>query len=142
MSSGRPVARHQSRRAALQVLYAADLSGEGFPGAFEGVAEHFDLPEGARAFAKELVVGVGTRREALDAAISQHARNWRLERMAAVDRNVLRLATYELTYTETPASVVIDEAIELAREFGTERSSGFVNGVFDAVARSVRGAGS
>ena len=62
--------------------------------------------------------------------------------MAAVDRNVLRLATYELTYTETPASVVIDEAIELAREFGTERSSGFVNGVLDAVARSVRGAGS
>jgi len=108
---------------------------------FEGVATHFDLHEGARAFASELALGVASHREELDACIAAHARNWRVDRMAAVDRNVLRLATYELLHTDAPASVVIDEAIELARDFGSERSPAFVNGVLDAIARGREGAG-
>ena len=136
----RPPPRHHSRRAALQVLYATDLGaregGTGRPeDVFEGVATHFDLHEGARDFAAELALGVAAHRDELDACIAAHARNWRVERMAAVDRNVLRLAAYELLHTETPASVVIDEAIELARDFGGERSPAFVNGVLDAIAR-------
>jgi N utilization substance protein B len=127
------------------VLYAADLSAtdQGGPDprdVFEGVATHFDLQAGARAFAEELALGVTAHRAELDERIAAHARNWRVDRMAAVDRNVLRLAAYELLHTETPASVVLDEAIELARDFGSERSPAFVNGVLDAIARERPGA--
>ena len=144
MSARGEAPRHQSRRAALQVLYALDV-GPGARGGekgtaadvFESVAAHFDLHGGAHAFAKELVLGVEAHRSGIDARIAAHARNWRLERMAAVDRNVLRLAAYELLHTETPHSVVIDEAVELAREFGSEPSPAFINGVLDAIARAL-----
>jgi N utilization substance protein B len=136
--------RAASRQLALQVLYALDLAISRKPAAppdaeevFADVARHFDLPEGARAFAEQLVHGVSSRREALDAQLGRCARNWRVDRMAAVDRNVLRLAAYELACGETPASVVIDQAIELARRFGDEPSPAFVNGVLDAVAREL-----
>jgi N utilization substance protein B len=141
--SGRAASRRSSRAAALQVLYAMDLpprtggapSGEQV---FEEVARHFELPEGARAFAKELVCGVGAHRRELDARLAAHAEHWRLERMSAVDRNVLRLAAFELLHTLAPVPVVIDEAVELARRFGGERSPAFVNGVLDALAREAR----
>lgn len=140
MSAQRPAARRQSRRLALQVLYAADLSRRGSPAAieevFDDVAGNFDLQPGALAFAKELVCGVDSHRAEVDAVIAEHARNWRLERMAAVDRNVLRLAVYELRFTDTPPQVAINEAVELARDFGGDRSPAFANGVLDAVARA------
>lgn len=138
--------RQVSRQVALQVLYAVDLA-EGCSAppdvdeAFGAVADNFELPEGARAFAKELVNGVMGAREQLDALISEHARNWRLSRMAAVDRNVLRLGAWELSATRTPTSVILDQAIELARRFGDDPSPAFVNGVLDAVARTVRPGG-
>jgi transcription antitermination protein NusB len=136
VTARRPAARRESRRLALQVLYAADLTPREAPDAvFERVAENFDLHPGALAFAKELVCGTMAARETIDARITAHARNWRLERMAAVDRNLLRLAVYELTATDTPAQVVINEAVELARDFGGDRSPAFVNGVLDAIAR-------
>ena len=142
--------RQASRQVALQVLYAVDLATRSRPGedsgervspaaeeVFESVAENFDLPEGARAFAKQLVCGVIRRRDELDAVLAQYARNWRISRMAAVDRNVLRVAVYELLRTDTPTSVILDQAIELARRFGDEPSPAFVNGVLDAVAHAV-----
>ena len=142
--------RHASRQVSLQVLYAVDLATRSRPGedfvtrmppaaeeVFESVAENFDLPEGARAFAKQLVCGVMRRRDEFDALLAQHARNWRISRMAAVDRNVLRIAVYELLRTDTPTSVILDQAIELARRFGDEPSPAFVNGVLDAVAHAV-----
>jgi N utilization substance protein B len=139
----RAAPRQISRQVALQVLYAVDAA-EGrsvspdVDEVFAAVADNFELPEGARAFAKELVSGVMASREALDALIGEHARNWRLSRMAAVDRNVLRLGAWELSATRTPTSVILDQAIELARRFGDDPSPAFVNGVLDAVARSVR----
>ncbi len=143
--TSRRAPRHHSRRAALQALYAADLrasEGSGAPPAaldmLDRVADHFDLHEGAREFAEQIVSGVDQSRETLDRRIASHARNWRVARMAAVDRNVLRIATWELAHTDTPDSVVIDEAIELARDFGSERSPAFVNGVLDAIARELR----
>ena len=144
MSTSKGAPRHHSRRAALQVLYAADVSapaGAGPPQlaeVFERVAAHFDLQGGAQAFAQELVLGVEAHRAEIDAGIAACARNWRIERMAAVDRNVLRLAAWELLYTATPHSVVIDEAVDLAREFGSDASPAFVNGVLDALARGLR----
>jgi N utilization substance protein B len=141
VSRVRRAPRRRSREAALQVLYAIDLAGRDSAAAsaqeiFESAAAHFELPEGARAFAKELILGVRERRAAIDARLTENTAHWRIERMAVVDRNVLRLATWELCFTETPTEVVIDEAVELARRFGTERSPGFVNGILDAVART------
>ena len=139
----RQAPRAASRQLALQVLYAADLAAAKsdetpvLAEVFAEVARNFDLPEGSRSYAEELVSGVGEKREALDDHIARCARNWRIERMAAVDRNVLRLAAYELGCGEIPASVIIDQAIELARRFGTDASPGFVNGVLDAVAREL-----
>jgi N utilization substance protein B len=138
-------ARRASRQAALQVLYAAEVAGRGAGGlgrarvqeALEAVAANFELPEGARAFAGELALGVAERRAEIDALLAAHARHWRVERMAAVDRNLLRIAVWELLDDRTPASVVIDEAVELARRFGSERSPSFVNGVLDGVARAL-----
>jgi N utilization substance protein B len=106
---------------------------------FEGVAEHFEMPHAAHAFARELVVQVVEGCAGLDAIVSSHAKNWRVSRMAIVDRNILRLATFELAHTETPAPVVLNEAVELARRFGSDESPPFVNGVLDAVARQIRG---
>ena len=144
MTRPRRATRHRSREAALQVLFAIDLGRrEGAPEsetsraeeAFERVAAHFELPEGARAFAKELVTGVCRSRQELDARLAAHSEHWRLERMAAVDRNVLRIGAYEILHTDTPAAIAIDEAVELAQRFGGDRSPGFVNGILDSVAR-------
>jgi N utilization substance protein B len=147
--------RHRGREVALQVLYAIDLAASAdSPGTqdasapgrgtndqiFDRVSENFVVPSTVVAFARELVAGVAERVDELDGILGVHARNWRVSRMAAVDRNVLRLAVYELRETETPVAVVIDEAVDLARRFGSDPSPSFVNGVLDAVAREVRAA--
>jgi len=139
--------RHRGREVALQVLYAIDLAA-GEDSAlddpkdqiFDRIAENFAVPTPVVAFARELVAGVVDRIDELDGILGMHARNWRVSRMATVDRNVLRLAIYELRDTDTPVAVVIDEAVDLARRFGGEPSSAFVNGVLDAVARELRAA--
>jgi N utilization substance protein B len=137
VSRTRRAPRQASRQAALQVLFALDVGPAGAPveQVFERVSDNFDLPEGARAFAKQLVCGVIGEREAIDAALARVSRHWRLPRMAAVDRNVLRLGAYEILHSDAPAAVAIDQAVELARRFGAEGSPSFVNGVLDAVAR-------
>ena len=152
MSAGRHASRAQSRQAALQVLYSVDVgrraaeapTSESVDEALTSVAAHFELPAGAHAYARELAIGVACNREAIDRVLAGHATNWRIERMAAVDRNVLRLAAFEMGWAGVPASVAIDEAVELARRFGSDPSPAFVNGVLDAVARSIeaRGTGS
>lgn len=146
MSVQRRASRHRSREAALQVLYAVDVSRRddavlvrASQEMFESATEHFDLPEAARAFAKELVLGVAAHRAGIDEVLASHTRRWRVSRMAAVDRNILRLAVFELQHDETPTAVIIDEAVELAGRFGGERSPAFVNGVLDAAARTIRG---
>jgi N utilization substance protein B len=136
--------RRRSRQVALQVLFALDLSESSRDGepadleaAFEAVAENFELPDGAREFASELVIGISQHRDELDALLTEHATNWRISRMAAVDRNTLRIGAYELVHTDTPKQVVLDEAIELARRFGDDPSPSFVNGILDAISFSV-----
>ena len=142
MTRARRAPRHASRQVALQVLYALDVgpATASVEEVFERVSDNFDLPEGARAFAKQLVCGVIEDREAIDERLAHHARNWRISRMAAVDRNVLRLCAYEILHTDTPAAVALDQAVELARRFGAEGSPAFVNGILDALARDFRGA--
>jgi N utilization substance protein B len=137
--------RRQAREAAVQVLYAADLAGRLGPGeidrVFELVLAEFDLPARARERALALVHGVAANGKAIDERIEVASEHWKLARLAAVDRNVLRVAVFELLLeTDTPAEVVIDEAVEIARRYGGSGSPAFVNGVLDRIARG-RGAG-
>ena len=138
--SGASGPRRQAREAALQVLFAADARGDLTTGAleplFEQVLQEFSLPPRARERARALVDGVAQNLKAIDERIERASDRWRLSRLARVDRNVLRVASYELLFEpETPPEVVIDEAVEIARRFASESSPAFVNGVLDAVAR-------
>lgn len=101
---------------------------------FETVCKSFLPPKEIRPFAKELVMGVWKEKEALDKLISRASRNWRIERMSRVDRNILRIAVYEVVYMgDIPPKVSIDEAVELGKKFGTEDSGAFVNGILDFI---------
>jgi transcription antitermination protein NusB len=93
--------------------------------------------DNTRAFANELFEGAAKYADELDALIVQHAQNWRLERMAIIDRAVLRLAIYELRIAETPPKVVLNEAVDLAKKFSSEDAGAFVNGILDAVRKSL-----
>ena len=130
--------RRKSREAALKILYAVDVSGQTAEQALAGYFEHFAEEGEEREFAAELVRGVGTELERLDAAIRTASQNWRLERMARVDRNILRLATYELLHVASvPRRVSLNEAIELGKRYGAEDSAAFVNGILDRIASGV-----
>ncbi len=124
--------RRRGRELALQMLYQRELAGTDVEEMFDSFEELRQAPEVTREFAVNLVRGVIARLQELDSHLVDQADHWRLERMAAVDRNILRLALYELMFEDdTPPAVVIDEAVEIAKRFGSERSSQFVNGVLD-----------
>lgn len=132
--------RRRSRECALQMLFQIDLTGVTPESVFEQFWEGHEAEPEVRTFSQALVDGVYAARETLDGKITAAADRWRIERMAIVDRNVLRMALYELERDDgTPAGVVFDEAIEVARRFGTEESARFVNGVLDAIRREVGG---
>ncbi|HZS50567.1 MAG TPA: transcription antitermination factor NusB [Bryobacterales bacterium] len=139
--------RHESRERALQMLFQWDQSRESpeqvIAGYWGGLfSEEMHGEESPRRkpvdeFANELLRGAVKRVAEADALIRQYAEHWRLERMSAVDRNVLRLAIFELLQRQTPPPVVIDEALEIARRFSGEESVQFVNGVLDAVRKAL-----
>ena len=123
--------RSKAREVALQMLFQVDLNPEvGGEAVREMIDERLTDPE-LGAFAWELFAGVMESRGALDERIQQAAENWKLSRMAATDRNLLRLGLYEMLFGDTPFKVAIDEAVELAKRFGTVQSSPFVNGILD-----------
>ena len=136
--------RRRSRQRALQILYSWDARRQTVA---EATAAYYDTlySEESRTkpqpdpFLDGLVAGAVEHMEELDRRITQHAAHWRVERMTLVDRNILRLAVYEMVHSGTPAPVVIDEALELARRYSNEESVLFVNGVLDAVRRDLAG---
>ncbi|HLV61353.1 MAG TPA: transcription antitermination factor NusB [Fredinandcohnia sp.] len=135
---GIPSMRHVGRSRAVQALFSLESGGfEQIETALAHFWESLDepTPRAARRFAEELVRGVVARRARIDEAIQAQSESWKLERMARVDRNVLRLGAYEILFTDTPAKVIINEAIEIARTFGAEGSPAFVNGILDKLAR-------
>lgn len=138
------MARHRARQQALQILFQWDLRRTPIDEILSGYYESLLISEDTPArpvrdpFAETLVRGVVEHNDAIEASITKHAEHWKLQRMPAVDRNLLRLAVYELLKTETPAAVVIDESLELARRFSGEESVHFINGVLDAVRKEVR----
>lgn len=122
---------------ALQVLFEADINNE-LPEALR-FFEHHNVPERIRDFTERIVTGVNANRDEIDRALTQHSSRWPLERMGVVDRNVLRIAVFELLHeAHTPGKVVIDEAIEIAKKYGSSESHAFINGVLDSVRKSVR----
>ncbi len=129
--------RHEGRQAALQLLYELDVQGfEEVDVRLRDLVVHLlpELPVEARGFAEELCREVASRLEEIDRTIEAASSNWRVERMSRVDRSVLRLAVGELgSEGAPPAKVVLNEAIELAKEFGTAESAAFVNGVLNRV---------
>lgn len=124
--------RRQARELALQLLYQYELTGAE-PEEMERHSESYQhANDDVQAFADALLRGVLSDLGSIDEALSRQTAHWRLERLAAVDRNILRIAIYELmAMQETPAAVIIDEAIEVAKKFGAEESARFVNGVLD-----------
>ncbi len=137
-SSATPATRRRrGREVALQLLYQHDLNPRLNRKAIEAFVRQRMKDEEARPFTLTLYDGVLGQQAEIDRQLSAAAENWRLARMAPVDRNVLRLGSYELLYTpETPPRVVLDEAIELARRYGSLNSPAFVNGVLDRILRS------
>ena len=136
--------RRRGRELALQALYQMDVTGgEAGTGAGElwrhfNEAESTGAADDARTFATELVNGVVDTRGRLDELITASAAHWRLERLSQIDRNILRIGTYEIIgRPDVPPSVAIDEAIEIAKRFGSEDSPTFVNGVLDHIATVV-----
>lgn len=125
------LSRRAARTKALQALFAIDLGRMSAERAIEDVAGN-DLPAQQAGFIRQLVLGTVAALQELDAIISKYAVGWRLERMAAVDRNILRLALYEMLYCpDIPSSITINEAIELAKTFNDEEAGRFVNALLD-----------
>ena len=143
MARTRKDPRHRAREAALQILYQWEIGGR----AVEKAAETFfsrqwpdaeELPDSLRAFATQLAVDTVERIGEIDPLIADTAERWRPERMAVLDRLILRMAVCELLRSpETPHAVVINEALELARTFTTEESVKFINGMLDAIRKKI-----
>ncbi len=141
--------RRKARECALQMLFAADISGAGRAGdddsaradrlvnAFWDELGEPEMDEAAREFATRLALGALAHSEELDERIRSRAEHWRIARMAVVDRNVLRLAVYEFLYEPTPRTVAINEALEIARRFSTYEATQFINGILDAIKRDL-----
>ncbi len=135
--------RHLSRQTAFQFLYQMDiatqeLDPEMLNDSVEQYFEHFNIPENCREFAKKLICGTIAETKGLDSAIESHSENWRIGRMPLVDRNLIRLALYEMNHIiDSPEKVTIDEAIELAKTFGTKESPPFVNGILDSMMKKI-----
>jgi N utilization substance protein B len=130
--------RTKARECAFQILYQWQVSGQPMPAVLAGFWRVRSGTPAMREMAERLALGASAEVQALDARIESAATHWRIERIAPVDRTILRLGAYELAFEkDTPPAVVLDEAVELAKRFGEEDSPAFVNGVLDAVRRGL-----
>lgn len=123
--------RSRAREIALQALFQEDLNPQN---SLENLGAFLALrlrDDESREFAKQLVMGVKRNQDELDALLQSKAEHWSVHRMPATDRNLLRLGAYEIRYTDTPHRVAINEAVELAKRYGTAQSSQFINGILD-----------
>lgn len=138
---GKGGTRRAGRILAFQVLYGQGFSGPGdlaLDKQFqESPAMDSEKREGALAFARELAIGVSDRQDELDKVIERHSQHWKLKRIARVEMAILRLAVYEMLFTDIPLKVAINEAIELSKDFGDDGSRNFINGILDGTAKSV-----
>jgi transcription antitermination protein NusB len=130
--------RHKSREYALQMLFQWEVGRQDPRRIEDGFWRIARAEKSTRAFANELFEGAAADAAGLDALLAAHAEHWRLERMAVIDRAILRLGVHELRAKKTPVKVVLNEAVELAKKFSSEEAAPFVNGVLDAVLKSFK----
>jgi len=135
--------RRKSREAVLQFLFQDDFKGfaadseQGLELRFADFCSLYEVQKKARPYALTLLAGVYAKRDEVDAAISRHATNWRLERIDVTDRNILRIAVYEMLHCQdVPGEVAINEALEIAKRFCADDSPAFINGILDGVRKS------
>ena len=134
-----PHPRRQARILAMQALYQMDVQGEAFAPDLDGFLESRTENPSVIDYARRLVTGAWAEKARFDRDMTAAARHWSVDRMPGVDRNIIRVALYEMRVcTEPPAKVAINEAIEIAKEFGARESPQFVNGILDAILRSDR----
>jgi transcription antitermination protein NusB len=129
--------RSKAREFAMQMLFQWDMSEQDTSRLEKTFWKNAKGAEQTRAFANQLFEGASHDAKELDDSITKHAENWRLERISAIDRAILRLAMHEMRATDTPAKVVINEAVDLAKKFYSEEAGGFVNGILDAYRKSI-----
>lgn len=134
--------RRQSRELALKVLYQMEYSHASAAEALTLFESNFKAPERLWKYARGLVTGIGMHLDELDAQLESASRRWKMSRMAQVDRNVLRIAAYEMLYTEIPPKVAISEAVELAKRYCSEEAPAFINGVLDSLLAATQKAAS
>lgn len=126
--------RRKAREIALQILFHMEYNPGNSVITFEWMCEVLEVPALVRPFAERLVCGVCEHRDYIDRLIGKSSRNWRLQRMSKVDRSILRMSVFEIVFVEeVPRKVSINEAVELAKRFGTEESGAFINGVLDNI---------
>ncbi len=134
---GRRHPRRRARGALLQVLYGVDTTGHELENNLNWVLEQTHLSKENELFVRQLAEAILAHIQEIDVEIQKYAPNWPIHQLAVIDRNILRLAVYEMTFSsETPPGVAINEAVELAKRFGSESSGRFVNGVLGAAAQS------
>ncbi|MBN2471188.1 MAG: transcription antitermination factor NusB [Anaerolineae bacterium] len=127
--------RHQARQVALQALYELDCTGHSVPEVLTQRLQQEALPDDMRPFVYQLVNGVLLHRQQLDDLIQEYAPEWPVDQMAIIDRNILRMSIYEIAISKSaPLRVVINEAVELAKDYGAETAPRFVNGVLGSLA--------
>ena len=127
-------ARRKARELALQMLFQYDMSGNSTEQIIDTFEELQKSKANTREFATRIFCGTVERVAEIDEMIQNQAENWRLSRMAAVDRNIIRMSIYEFLHeSDTPKLVIIDEAIEIAKKYGTQKSSQFINGILDGI---------
>ena len=130
--------RRRSREFALQVLYQLEITKQGALQAMVQLRENFSPEEGEDEFAKRIVLGVMEHRQEIDRLIKERSENWRLDRMTIIDRNILRIAIFELLYCgDIPPKVTLNEAIDLGKRYGSEESGSFINGILDRIQNEV-----
>ena len=126
--------RRRARELAVKVLFTMEFSPGSPQEIFKLVCENFGVSESIQSFSEELVLGVFENKDKLDDMIGKSSRNWKLERMSRADRSILRMGAFEILYRpDIPPKVSIDEAVELGKKYGTEDSSGFINGILDNI---------
>ncbi|MCD6255540.1 MAG: transcription antitermination factor NusB [Deltaproteobacteria bacterium] len=129
--------RHKARETALKILYQKDITGNSLKETWDFFCKNYDPSLNCSDYTWTLVNGVDENNAEIDSLIQQYCSNWSLDRISPIDRNILRMAIYEMLYSQdVPAKVSIDEAIELGKKYGTERSGAFINGILDKIYHS------
>ncbi|HTY13670.1 MAG TPA: transcription antitermination factor NusB, partial [Candidatus Omnitrophota bacterium] len=130
--------RSTSRRVSMQALYQAECAGIDIKKSLENIFEQEEFIDETREFSSRLAQGAWKNLDKIDKIIEKYSREWKLERMGRVDRNILRLAIHELMEAEVPAQVVIDEAVEIAKKYSTTEASKFINGILGAFEKDIK----